>query len=300
MAKTCLIMIISSALLSPSDSFALQPIYTRPTRQQSHVAPLPLSSRHALRRIHTQSTAIAGDFKDILLTSESQPLVKKPSDSALIVGLAFLSGWIDVTCIQLFGCYITMMTGPTINVISTGIGGSFTNMYYNAAVLASYCVGSMFYRVLENKRGGVKMARAIAPWLVVSFVGADFLALVDPTSKLSGLALALGYGLINCLSLGVTAVITCMLTAHIQRVAHAGVDAMMGKPMISGQKILLWRSTMVLVPFMLGAYLSIIGRASVLLTPFHLIRGFSIVGCAYAALLYYHDRPTTISYSNAA
>jgi len=283
----------------PGNSFALQPVYTRPMLHQSHVAPLQLHSKHAPRHIHRRSTATAGDLKDILLTNESQPLVKKPSDSALIVGLAFLSGWIDVTCIQLFGCYITMMTGPTINVISTGIGGSFTNMYYNTAVLAAYCAGSMFYRVLENKRGGVKMARAIAPWLVISFVGADFLAIVDPTSRLSGLALAGGYGLINCLSLGVTAVITCMLTGHIQRVVHAGVDALMGKPMISGQKILLRRSAMVLIPFMLGAYLSIISRASALLTPFHVIRGFSMVGCAYAALLYYHDRPTKISYPSA-
>jgi uncharacterized membrane protein YoaK (UPF0700 family) len=210
----------------------------------------------------------------------------------LIAGLAFLSGWIDVTAgLKLFGCYITMMTGPTLNVIKTGLSGSFTDMNYNAAVIAAYCAGSMFYRVIENKRSGVKMARAVAPWLLVSFVAADVLTLVYPASRLPGLVLATGYGLINCLSLGVTAVITCMLTGHIQRVTHACVDVGMGKILTGGQKNLLKRSVLVLVPFICGAYFGIISRSIAFVASHQVLRGFTAIGCAYAALLWYHDHP---------
>ena len=215
--------------------------------------------------------------------------VEPRPDTDLLIGLAFLSGWVDAVSLKLYGCYVTMMTGPVVNIALALADASFAKVRYFALIIGAYMCGASLYRFLELRRDGQRMPLAVAPLLLGLFVATDLMTLLFPSSRLPGLLLACGYGLINTLSLGVCKTITCMLTGHMQNVGNAVVDTALGRSLGAARERILARSSIVLAAFVAGVSLSALSRNLPVVAANPLLHGFSLVGLAYALLFWEHD-----------
>ena len=200
--------------------------------------------------------------------------------------MAFLSGWADVLSIRRYGCYASMMTGPVINTALAASSQRYGDALFFTSMLMSYISGSCAYRFLEVRRGGKDMPQAISPLILLLFLGNEALTWRHPLSRLPGLLIAVGFGLLNTLSLGVMATITCMLTGHFQRLGKLAVD----RAMLCGDSTVdqlegASRSAKVVCVFSAGIFFSALALSLPAVSTRQLLRGYAPLGAAYFYLL---------------
>jgi uncharacterized membrane protein YoaK (UPF0700 family) len=112
-------------------------------------------------------------------------------------GLAFLTGVADVATHCTAGCYASMMTGNTINLISALATNRLTDGLFFLGMVTHYVAGTIGFRLLSARRS--PSTDALAPCVLVLFAAVDGLVRAS-ASRWPLMLLALSFGYINSLS----------------------------------------------------------------------------------------------------
>merc|ERR1711998_114642 len=107
------------------------------------------ATRRTTRAAAVNATARELDDDRSVQQGRQQPILL--SGHALPYCLAFAAGWFDVVCSKQYRCYANMMTGNTLNLLMKVSDRDFADAPLLASVIAVFCAGYMFFKVLDSR-----------------------------------------------------------------------------------------------------------------------------------------------------
>ena len=208
----------------------------------------------------------------------------------LVAGFAFNAGWTNIVVLKKYGAFPTMMTGNAMKMTGAAVACRWGDVAYFATIIMGYVVGAAAYRITvavaaamsTTRKRKMTAPRALAPVVLVLFTLCDVLAPGEATRRTIAVPLlAVAFGMINGVCFFTQQTITNMLTVHLHRLTHFGVDTALGGAPVLGPADR--RSMAVLGAFVGGAALGVTIAAE---APRFLACGcFTALGVAYAAML---------------
>jgi len=141
----------------------------------------------------------------------------------LATGMAFLTGWADLALFRRYKTFATMMTGNAIWLANAVTQSRYSAACYYASVIASYIVGLSLFRRMDLQLRK-QCLRACALIVTALFVGSDIIQYYTQTQWIPVLMLASAYGIINSIGIEVSGTLTFVITGHMTKLTHQGVD----------------------------------------------------------------------------
>jgi uncharacterized membrane protein YoaK (UPF0700 family) len=263
---------------------------------ESSVTPLPVE--HVAQK--KQDAAVA------VVVAAAEPPIKLPTKQDLkqplfVASSAALAGFTDVLCLAQFSCFVNMMTGNILKMITAVVNSQRPEAMIQASFVLCYALGvsiftQMKQRVAFQEEEPLAPLRFMAPLVAVLFVSADLLVLgcgggrsIVSAKALQVPFLAMGFGVVNSAAGHATGgTVFFALTGHLTKMTNTLNDVLALRSSFRSIDVATKKSVSVVSSFMGGALVAAILRQRIL--PFMVARNLWVpplctsLGLMYAAL----------------
>lgn len=229
-----------------------------------------------------KSTSIRSDatFSDVIQAEDGK--------KRLTTGMAFLTGWADVTLFLKYKTFATMMTGNTMWMARAAVERNFTDVLYYMSMIGSYILGLAAFRKADLELRD-KSLRLCSVLVLALFAGSDIIHnMYNKTRWVPMMMLATGFGIINSIGSEIAGTLTFVITGHLTRLTNQLVDRISRKAgRQKTNKSVIFQNVSVLGGFFLGAGFGcyLIAYRNWLTLPWN----FSLLGFLYATLFFWKD-----------
>ena len=140
----------------------------------------------------------------------------------MVTGLAFLTGWADVSLVTKYRTFATMMTGNTMWMANALTQAKLGQVLYYATAITAYMLGVGLFRTWQQKE--TPRSRRIGLLVTSLFVASDLIFAATNTRFFPIALLATGFGLINSLGPLEAGTLTFVVTGHMIKLSNLYVD----------------------------------------------------------------------------
>jgi len=203
----------------------------------------------------------------------------------LAAGMAFLTGWANVTLFLKYKCFATMMTGNTMWMARAAIEMRYVDVFYYMAMIFSYIMGLATFRKADLELRE-KSLRVCALIVFALFAGSDIIHAISKTKWVPLMMLSTGFGIINSIGNEIAGTLTFVITGHLTRLTNHFVDRISSKTdRKTINKSIILQNASVFGGFFMGSAwgCSLIAYKKWLTVPW----SFSLLGFLYSSLFYW-------------
>jgi len=205
----------------------------------------------------------------------------------LAAGMAFITGWAQVTLFLKYKTFATMMTGNTMWMARAAVEMRGIDVLYYMSMIFSYTMGLATFRKadLELREKSLRLCALI---VFALFAGSDIIHAVSKTKWMPLMMLSTGFGIVNSIGNEIAGTLTFVITGHLTRLTNHFVDRISSKTdRKTIDKSIIIQNASVLGGFFMGAAwgCSLIAYKEWLTVPW----SFSLLGFLYSSLFYWKD-----------
>jgi len=181
-------------------------------RQQQHMMPLTQQQRSKSTSIRSTAT-----FSDAIKADDGK--------KRLAAGMAFLTGWANVTLFLKYKGFATMMTGNSFKLANALVDRRVRDVCLFVGLICSYMFGVGAFRRAELSFKNKSLHGLMAPLVAGAFIGSDYVGLIKPSCQfLPATMLAFAFGIINSIGTEVTGTLIFVVTGAMTRLSNMIVD----------------------------------------------------------------------------
>ena len=286
---------ISSSPTDSSTAFKsrLEGLWTKPAEVARHVDVIQDTTSHPIRTHSLESSDMA-----------AMPTSRKVSKKLLFIScLSFMTGFVDILCYDRYHCYVNMMTGNSIRLVTALAESQWAAAFFFVSLLTSYSVGIMSFRVIDltwrrhreqqlpwkTMQPEIRTCVLAAPLMLLLCCLADVVSHHFANHRIHAPLMSMAFGILNAATAEATGgTILYAMTGHVTKIAKSIADSFAdSKRSHRPPKT----SLTVLGSFLAGVFLSV--KAKPYMLPLIEQGGVpfcSIVGLIYTILLLSYGR----------